>query len=108
MSESITRPKCGRTSYHPKDIEEGYCGWCHDWTQVPPDAKLPRNQLGQRLAPGVWVDKEGAVHFSILEILSFFKVKDTAENRDKLTAMIREQLLESDPNMTIVEREKPD
>ncbi len=30
---SITCPKCHRTSYHPKDIEEGYCGFCHDWTK---------------------------------------------------------------------------
>jgi ribosomal protein S27AE len=29
---SITCPRCGRTSYHPKDIEQGYCGNCHDWT----------------------------------------------------------------------------
>lgn len=29
---SITCPQCQRTSYHPKDIEEGYCGNCHDWT----------------------------------------------------------------------------
>lgn len=26
-------PRCGRRSYHPKDIEQGYCGAsCHDWT----------------------------------------------------------------------------
>jgi ribosomal protein S27AE len=25
---SITCPKCGRTSYHPKDIAEHYCGVC--------------------------------------------------------------------------------
>jgi ribosomal protein L37E len=30
---SITCPRCGLTSYHPKDIAEGYCGRCHDWTQ---------------------------------------------------------------------------
>lgn len=29
---SITCPRCGRTSHHPKDVEEGYCGNCHDWT----------------------------------------------------------------------------
>lgn len=29
---SITCPLCGRTSHHPKDIEEGYCGACHWWT----------------------------------------------------------------------------
>jgi hypothetical protein len=26
---SITCPRCGRTSYHPKDISEKYCGACH-------------------------------------------------------------------------------
>jgi hypothetical protein len=24
------------TSHHPKDIMEGYCGNCHDWTQPKP------------------------------------------------------------------------
>ena len=35
----ITCPRCGFTSYHPGDIEEGYCGKCHDWTS---DARRPR------------------------------------------------------------------
>jgi hypothetical protein len=26
---SFTCPVCGRTSYHPKDIAEHYCGACH-------------------------------------------------------------------------------
>lgn len=29
---SVTCPRCGRTSYHPGDVAEGYCGACHDWT----------------------------------------------------------------------------
>lgn len=29
---SITCPVCKMTSYHPKDIEHGYCGNCHDYT----------------------------------------------------------------------------
>lgn len=29
---SITCPRCQRTSHHPKDIEEGYCGNCHQFT----------------------------------------------------------------------------
>jgi hypothetical protein len=29
---SITCPVCSMTSYHPRDIAEGYCGNCHDWT----------------------------------------------------------------------------
>jgi hypothetical protein len=27
---SYTCPKCGRTSYHPKDVEHRYCGNCHE------------------------------------------------------------------------------
>lgn len=26
---SFTCPRCGLTSYHPKDIDERYCGRCH-------------------------------------------------------------------------------
>lgn len=29
---SITCPQCRKTSYHPKDIEHGYCGYCHEYT----------------------------------------------------------------------------
>lgn len=29
---SFTCPRCGRTSYHPRDMAEGYCGACHAWT----------------------------------------------------------------------------
>lgn len=27
--ESITCPQCGRTSFHPVDVRERYCGACH-------------------------------------------------------------------------------
>ncbi len=29
---SFTCPQCNATSYSRRDIEEGYCGRCHDWT----------------------------------------------------------------------------
>ena len=32
MTDSITCPRCGMTSHHPADVEQGYCGNCHDWT----------------------------------------------------------------------------
>jgi hypothetical protein len=41
---SITCPRCGRTSYNPNDIREGYCGYCHDWTSVTPEKR--QNVLG--------------------------------------------------------------
>lgn len=37
---SITCPQCGRTSYHPEDIKQGYCGACHDWTSPSQYGKL--------------------------------------------------------------------
>jgi hypothetical protein len=38
-SRSITCPRCGRTSHHPGDVAQGFCGNCHDWTSagfIPP------------------------------------------------------------------------
>lgn len=32
---SFTCPRCGRTSYHPDDVANNYCGNCHWWTGDP-------------------------------------------------------------------------
>lgn len=32
---SITCPRCGRTSFHPEDVKQKYCGYCHWWTSDP-------------------------------------------------------------------------
>lgn len=29
----FTCPDCGRTSYHPKDVESQYCGNCHTFPE---------------------------------------------------------------------------
>lgn len=29
---AVRCPRCGATSHHPMDVQEGYCGRCHDWT----------------------------------------------------------------------------
>lgn len=31
---SITCPQCGRTSYHPRDVQEKYCGACHQFHET--------------------------------------------------------------------------
>ena len=31
---SFTCPVCGKTSYHPKDIELQYCGFCHTFPEM--------------------------------------------------------------------------
>jgi ribosomal protein S27AE len=38
--QAIRCPRCGAVSVHPKDIEEGYCGRCHDWTGFRPKTEL--------------------------------------------------------------------
>jgi hypothetical protein len=35
MRPSITCPRCGATSHHPDDVDQGYCGRCHWWTSDP-------------------------------------------------------------------------
>ena len=32
MTTNIRCPECGRRSYNPHDISQGFCGNCHDWT----------------------------------------------------------------------------
>ncbi len=31
----ITCPRCGKTSHHPEDERQGYCGSCAWWTSDP-------------------------------------------------------------------------
>jgi hypothetical protein len=48
VTDSITCPDCGRTSYNPNDVREGYCGHCHAWTStvVPDDEYVRQNAAG--------------------------------------------------------------
>jgi ribosomal protein L37E len=53
-------PRCGMTSYNANDIEQGYCGACHDWTRIrryavieaAADVELPPEWAGR------WFDQE--------------------------------------------------
>ena len=38
---SITCPECGRTSRHPDDVREGYCGDCRDRTGAAGNVRPP-------------------------------------------------------------------
>lgn len=43
---SITCPDCGRVSYNLNDVQEGYCGYCQDWT-----TDVDVADLGNRFGP---------------------------------------------------------
>lgn len=49
LPPSITCPVCAATSYHPRDIAEGYCGQCHDWTS---EAEAITDGVAARYTPG--------------------------------------------------------
>jgi hypothetical protein len=65
-----------------------------------------REQLADatRLAPGVWVDRENGLHFSVPELLAVMNVRDTPENRDVLLIIIRDHLAALYPDATVVEQ----
>lgn len=50
---SITCPACGRTSYHPMDVQERYCGACHAFhTDLAYKLSLQIRANAQLLYPG--------------------------------------------------------
>lgn len=57
-------PQCDRISHHPKDIEEGYCGACRDWTRPAPWAGEPCGYCGEPIPDGisVMIRMEGVFH----------------------------------------------
>lgn len=61
-TRSITCPRCHRTSYHPDDIDTGYCGACHWWTSDPvlgaPEV-IAQAELDGPLAPDARLDPAG-------------------------------------------------
>jgi chitosanase len=48
MQASFTCPQCGRTSYNPNDVREGYCGWCHDYTRADTELARLRAELQEQ------------------------------------------------------------
>jgi hypothetical protein len=61
---SYTCHVCGRTSHHPTDVAEGYCGACHTWTrgctclwQYPPAwmAGLAATHVPATTPPRPWI-----------------------------------------------------
>ncbi len=106
---SITCPVCQMTSYNANDIREGWCGKCNAFTgRVPGATATPRNVLQRRIAPGLWLDQENGIHWSLPELLAHFELTDTAEHRAQVTAFVEDIIVSLNPGQKIIYRTKPD
>lgn len=65
------------------------------------------NQLKKRIAPGIWEDKKGNVHFSIPELLALHDLEDTSENHQEVKQMVTELMKKFHPNAEIRYRASP-
>lgn len=55
-----------------------------------------------RVAPGLWIDREGGLHFSIPELLVVCGFPDDPEHRAIVEQAIREHISEQFPETTCV------
>lgn len=77
----------------------------HEKRTITPAQEREQLAGGRRLAPGVWVDRNGGLHFSAPDLLALLNVADTPANRDELTKHIREYLSTATPDASLVEQE---
>ena len=48
--------------------------------------------MGTEIAPGLWRDAAGDMHFSVPELLALFDIEDTPENREKVIVVLEQSL----------------
>lgn len=69
---------------------------------LTPSQVRRQQQAGEYLMPGVWIDREGGLHFSIPEILKAEGIADTPEAREHATRIFEELLRELQPQATVI------
>jgi len=46
----------------------------------------------QQVAPGIWIDRHGGVHWSVPELLALVDLEDTPANREAVVATVLDSL----------------
>ncbi len=59
-----------------------------------------------RIAPGIWIDRDGGLHWSVPELLALVDLPDTPEHREAVTEMLRRTLRDQCPEATLIEQEE--
>lgn len=65
------------------------------------------DQLGKRIAPGIWKDQKDQIHFSIPELLALHDLEDTPENHQIVIKMLTELMKKFNPNSPVLYRKSP-
>ena len=76
-----------------------------DRRKLTPEQIEDQQRGSTRLGPGVWVDRHGAMHVSVPELLAEFHLDDTPENRERVIRTVYEVFRQQAPEAKIVEQE---
>jgi hypothetical protein len=69
-------------------------------------AQVAESHVGsRRIAPGIWVDRQGAMHFSVPELLAVLGWPDDAEHRALVMQAIHEYCERTFPGTSVIETE---
>lgn len=108
-----TEPRCVKCR-HLLDGQGGTCSveWCRCACEAPTQRTVTAAQIdeqlagGTRLAPGVWIDRDGGLHFSVPELLPILGLADTPANREAVSRMMADELRRLVPEAMVVEQDK--
>lgn len=76
----------------------------HHRTLTP--QQVAAQQVGsRRVAPGIWLDANGDVHFSVPELLALVDLADTPENREAVVEMAIETFRAQNPTVPIIRQD---
>jgi hypothetical protein len=64
------------------------------------------NQMKERVAPGIWIDQNGDLHFSIPELLDLYDLPHTKENFDRMKQVCAQVVRQRHPKAIIKYRDK--
>lgn len=66
-----------------------------------------RDTLRERIAPGIWRDANGDIHWSIPELLAMVEFEDTPENQAQVEKMLEDLMRKENPDVKIIKRKHP-
>jgi ribosomal protein L37E len=115
---SFVCPRCGAKSYHPKDISEGYCGRCHDFTgkERPMHTKdmlaaalreVRLHTMADKAATGYYHDFLSPLDLPEMQLITELGVAATARPAQAAAIMeLRDRVMDGDFDASVEESEE--